>query len=78
MKTTAVLSTIAISLLFAPAAGAGAATGMPSPFMPPYPDFGPCGQCVRHADDSPRHPHIAGHIVARPHTGAHAIRQARK
>jgi len=78
VNTTSLLSTIAINLLFAPPAGAGAATGMPSPFMLPYPDFGHCGQCLSRADDSPQHPPIAGHVVAHPHIRVRTIRQARK
>ena len=42
---TLVFTTLAFGVLFAPAAIAGAATGMPSPFVPPYPDFGYCGSC---------------------------------
>jgi len=78
MKTTSILSTIAISLLFASPVGAGAATGMPSPFMPPYPDFGRCAQCLRHTNDISQQPGIAGHGVAHAHVRAHATRQARK
>ena len=41
---TLLFTTLAFGVLSAPAAIAGAATGMPSPFVPPYPDFGYCGR----------------------------------
>ena len=56
MKLIQLLVIGAITILFAPAAGAGAATGMPSPFFPPYPDFGLCVRCVSKLDASPRYP----------------------
>jgi hypothetical protein len=43
--TAVLVTTLALGVLFAPAAIAGAATGMPSPFVPPYPDFGFCAPC---------------------------------
>jgi hypothetical protein len=56
MKSIQLLVIGAITILFAPAAGAGAAAGMPSPFFPPYPDFGLCVRCVSKLDASPRYP----------------------
>ena len=59
MKAILLLSMIMIiSMQFGPPAAAGAATGMPSPFLLPYPDFGYCGKCLW-----PRYPVIAGHTV---------------
>jgi hypothetical protein len=56
MKSIQLLVIGAITILFAPAAGAGAATGMPSPFFPPYPDFGLCVRCVSKLDASSGYP----------------------
>jgi hypothetical protein len=49
MKGTLLLSVLMFELALALPAAAGAATGMPSPFMPPFPDFGCCGRCTSHA-----------------------------
>jgi hypothetical protein len=55
MKSIQLLVIGAITILFARAAGAGAATGIPSPFFPPYPDFGLCVRCVSTLDASRRY-----------------------
>ena len=55
MKAIQLLLIGAISTLFPPAAGAGAATGMPSPFFPPYPDLGLCTRCVSKHEASDRY-----------------------
>ena len=49
MKIALLLSLIAAGIVLAPPARAGAAGGMPSPFFPPYPDYGCDARCiVRH------------------------------
>ena len=63
MKVKLSPAVILVQVLFALPAQAGAATGMPSPFLPPYPDYGlpthrPCW-------DLPRHP------LSPPHGSAH-------
>lgn len=52
MKVRLSLAVILMQVLFALPANAGAATGMPSPFLPPYPDYGlpthcPCRDVAR-------------------------------
>lgn len=59
MKVRLSLAVILMAVLFALPAQAGAATGMPSPFLPPYPDYGlpthcPCWDMARHPP-SPLH-----------------------
>jgi hypothetical protein len=59
MKVRFSLAVILMQVLFALPANAGAATGMPSPFLPPYPDYGlpthcPCRDMARRTL-SPRH-----------------------
>jgi len=49
MKITLPLALAAACVLFTLPARAGAAGGMPSPFFPPYPDYGCDARCiVRH------------------------------
>jgi len=49
MKITLLLSLFAAGILSTTPARAGAASGMPSPFFPPYPDYGCDARCiVRH------------------------------
>jgi hypothetical protein len=67
------LTALALGMLFAPPALAGAATGMPSPFMPPYPDFGCCAPCPAGC----RVATINGHPYAHPHLPVRAVK-ARK
>jgi hypothetical protein len=50
------LSVVMFDLALALPAAAGAATGMPSPFMSPFPDFGCCERCARHGAISWRCP----------------------
>jgi len=52
MKVRLSLAVFLMLVLFALPAQAGAATGMPSPFLPPYPDYGlpthcPCWDMAR-------------------------------
>ncbi len=59
MKVRLSLAVILMQVLFALPAKAGAASGMPSPFLPPYPDYGlpthcPCRDVARRTL-SPRH-----------------------
>jgi len=68
MKAILLFSILAIGITFAQSAGAGAATGMPSPFMPPYPDFGYCGRCHRHIGTGFRYHAVPGYALGR---GAH-------
>jgi hypothetical protein len=73
MKAIQLLVIGAITTLFAPAAGAGAATGMPSPFFPPYPDFGLCARCILKHEASPRYPVFTGyHHERRLYLRSHA------
>lgn len=46
VKIALLLSLIAAATLFALPARAGAASGMPSPFFPPYPDYGCHARCI--------------------------------
>jgi hypothetical protein len=46
MKGILLLSVLIFELALALPAAAGAASGMPSPFMPPFPDYGCCGRCT--------------------------------
>jgi hypothetical protein len=48
MKATLVVAAITTTILSVPPAFAGAATGTPSPFFPPYPDFGGRAHCPAH------------------------------
>jgi hypothetical protein len=77
MRPTLLLSVMAIDLLFTLAAAAGAATGAPSPFMPPYPDFGLQGPYLRHRDISCPCPVIPRHVATHPHRRARATGEAR-
>ncbi len=79
MKLFQLLVIGAITILFAPAAGAGAATGMPSPFFPPYPDFGLCVRCVSKLDASPRYSGFTRyHPQPHPYLRADAADKVRK
>jgi hypothetical protein len=46
MKILSILGLLAASILATTPAGAGAASGMPSPFFPPYPDYGCDARCI--------------------------------
>jgi hypothetical protein len=65
MKATLLLSVIVINIVVARSAVAGAATGMPSPFMPLYPDLGYRGQCLWRGEVSPWCPIIVRRTSAR-------------
>jgi hypothetical protein len=68
MKTTLLLSVLAASALFA--APAGALTGGPAQFMPPYPYPSYCKYCIgsryveHHRLDVERR-HVRGHAIER-------------
>jgi hypothetical protein len=55
MKMIVLFSTFIVTTFLAPDAGAGAATGMPIPFIWPYPDLGPSRNCLWRGEISPRH-----------------------
>jgi hypothetical protein len=79
MKLFQLLVIGAITILFAPAAGAGAATGMPSPFFPPYRDFGLCVRCVSKLNASPRYSAFTRyHPQPHPYLRADAADKVRK
>lgn len=59
MKITLLLSLFAVGILSTTPARAGAASGMPNPFFPPYPDYGCDARCImRH--EAALHCRIAG------------------
>lgn len=78
MKVTLLLSMIVINIALARTAEAGAATGAPSPFMPPYPDFGYRGQCLWQGEVSPWCPAIGRRTLARTHVSTGATGKSRK
>ena len=78
MKVISLLSMLLFCTLFAPSAGAGAATGTPSPFQPPYPDFGRCGKCLWHGGMDPQRRVVAATAVASAHVRLRATDKARK
>jgi hypothetical protein len=72
MKVTLLLSVIAISIVLARSAVAGAATGMPSPFVPLYSDLGYRGQCLWHGEVSRWCPIIVKRTSAHAHVFSRA------
>ena len=78
MKAMVLLWMLLCCMLFPSAAGAGAATGTPSPFLPPYPDFGRCGKCAWYGGIDRQHRDVAAPAVANAHMRAHATDRARK
>jgi len=78
MKVISLLSMLLFWALFPPSAGAGAATGTPSPFLPPYPDFWRRGKCLWHSGMDPQRRAIAAPAVANAHMRLRATDKARK
>jgi hypothetical protein len=78
MKVILLLSMVVINIVVARTAEAGAATGMPSPFMPPYPDFGYRGQCPWHGEVGPWCPVMGRHTLARTHLSTGTTGKSRK
>jgi hypothetical protein len=78
MKVILLLSMLLFCALFPPSAGAGAATGMPSPFLPPYPDFGLCVKCPWNGGMAPQRRVIAARAMAHAHVRLRATDKARK